>query len=85
VFRATGALAALARPSHIVNYAAEGVLACRLPVTRNPLGEGFLSALGVVAAGVGGHAIASALNQRKRHKQQLAQAEQQPDNEDKQA
>ncbi|EAA6848053.1 hypothetical protein D5876_03290 [Salmonella enterica subsp. enterica serovar Carno] len=41
VFRATGALAALARPSHIVNYAAEGVLACRLPVTRNPLGEGF--------------------------------------------
>ncbi|ECE3214993.1 TPA: hydrogenase 1, small subunit, partial [Salmonella enterica subsp. enterica] len=25
------------------------------------------------------------LNQRKRHKQQLAQAEQQPDNEDKQA
>ncbi|EBH8329193.1 hypothetical protein CAI52_19020 [Salmonella enterica subsp. enterica serovar Paratyphi B str. CFSAN000537] len=43
-FRATGALAALARPSHIVNlnYAAEGVLACRLPVTRNPLGEGFL-------------------------------------------
>ncbi|EAU0422049.1 hypothetical protein D1C93_15340 [Salmonella enterica] len=44
VFRATGALAALARPSHIVNlnYAAEGVLACRLPVTRNPLGEGFL-------------------------------------------
>ncbi|EEN7309557.1 hydrogenase 1 small subunit [Salmonella enterica] len=44
-----------------------------------------LTALGVVAAGVGGHAIASALNQRKRHKQQLAQAEQQPDNEDKQA
>ncbi|EAA3086469.1 hypothetical protein DSS66_17895 [Salmonella enterica subsp. enterica serovar Telelkebir] len=42
VFRATGALAALARPSRIVNYAAEGVLACRLPVTRNPLGEGFL-------------------------------------------
>ncbi|EAQ4173865.1 hydrogenase 1, small subunit, partial [Salmonella enterica] len=33
----------------------------------------------------GGHAIASALNQRKRHKQQLAQAEPQPDNEDKQA
>ncbi|EBD5221983.1 hydrogenase 1, small subunit, partial [Salmonella enterica] len=44
-----------------------------------------LTALGVVAAGVGGHAVASALNQRKRHKQQLAQAEQQPDNEDKQA
>ncbi|EBY1553012.1 hypothetical protein DU055_08710 [Salmonella enterica subsp. enterica serovar Hofit] len=42
VFRATGALAALARPSHIVNYATEGVLACRLPVTRNPLGEVFL-------------------------------------------
>ncbi|EBV2536297.1 hypothetical protein DRM24_09745 [Salmonella enterica subsp. enterica serovar Agbeni] len=42
VFRATGAFAALARPSHIVNYAAEGVLACRLPVTRNPLGEVFL-------------------------------------------
>ncbi|EBX7444731.1 hypothetical protein DS618_16840 [Salmonella enterica subsp. enterica serovar Chester] len=49
VFRATGALAALARPSHIVNYAAEDVLACRLPVTacrlpvtRNPLGEVFL-------------------------------------------
>ncbi|EBH8752308.1 hypothetical protein CRQ30_04305 [Salmonella enterica subsp. houtenae serovar 44:z4,z23:-] len=34
-------LAALARPSHIVNYAAGDVLACRLPVTRNPLGEGF--------------------------------------------
>ncbi|EAA7088774.1 hypothetical protein CC658_17415 [Salmonella enterica subsp. enterica serovar Koketime] len=45
VFRATGALAALARPSHIVNYAAEGVLACRLPVTRNPLGEGFYISL----------------------------------------
>ncbi|EBM1433412.1 hypothetical protein CSZ65_14070 [Salmonella enterica] len=42
VFRATGALAALARPSHIVNYAVEDVLACRLPVTRNPLGEVFL-------------------------------------------
>ncbi|EAA7634271.1 hypothetical protein D1K53_08780 [Salmonella enterica] len=41
VFRATGALAALAPPSHIVNYAAGDVLACRLPVTRNPLGEGF--------------------------------------------
>ncbi|AXD84905.1 hypothetical protein DOJ24_13255 [Salmonella enterica subsp. enterica] len=41
VFRATGALAALAHPSHIVNYAAGDVLACRLPVTRNPLGEGF--------------------------------------------
>lgn len=44
-----------------------------------------LTALGVVAAGVGGHAVASAINQRKRHKQQLAQAEPQPDNEDKQA
>ncbi|EAB6693444.1 hypothetical protein DU803_21130 [Salmonella enterica subsp. enterica serovar Kapemba] len=42
VFRATGALAALAHPSHIVNYAAGDVLACRLPVTRNPLGEVFL-------------------------------------------
>ncbi|AXD59292.1 hypothetical protein DUB35_05955 [Salmonella enterica subsp. enterica serovar Virchow] len=45
VFRATGALAALARPSHIVNYAAGDVLACRLPVTRNPLGEGFYISL----------------------------------------
>ncbi|EBL6519254.1 hypothetical protein DPE35_15505 [Salmonella enterica subsp. enterica serovar Woodinville] len=45
VFRATGALAALAHPSHIVNYAAGDVLACRLPVTRNPLGEGFYISL----------------------------------------
>ncbi|EBL6901090.1 hypothetical protein C4650_17190 [Salmonella enterica subsp. enterica serovar Mississippi] len=45
VFRATGALAALAHPSHIVNYAAGDVLACRLPVTQNPLGEGFYISL----------------------------------------
>ncbi|AWS94192.1 hypothetical protein AN232_02485 [Citrobacter sp. CRE-46] len=38
-------MAALAHPSHIVNYAPEDVLACRLPVTRNPLGEGFYISL----------------------------------------
>ncbi|EAA3839147.1 hypothetical protein QQ14_12780 [Salmonella enterica subsp. enterica] len=42
VFHATGALAALAHPSHIVNDAAGDVLACRLPATRNPLRRGFL-------------------------------------------
>ncbi|AVH82089.1 hypothetical protein AL515_22380 [Citrobacter sp. FDAARGOS_156] len=42
VFRATGSLAALAYPSHIVNYVAGDMLACRLPVTRNPLGEVFI-------------------------------------------
>ena len=45
-----------------------------------------LTALGVVAASVGVHAVASAVNQHNRHKQQLADAGQQsPDNEDKQA
>ena len=45
-----------------------------------------LTALGVVAAGVGVHAVASAVNQHNRHKQQLADARQQSsDNEDKQA
>ncbi|NDO81766.1 hypothetical protein CJP72_13635 [Citrobacter sp. NCU1] len=42
VFRATGSLAALTHPSHIVGYAPGDVLACRLPVTRNPLGEVFI-------------------------------------------
>ncbi len=39
-------LAAFARPSQYevnLNYAAEGVLACRLPVTRNPLGRVYIS------------------------------------------
>ncbi|MFV4758616.1 hypothetical protein ACNJN1_16715 [Citrobacter freundii] len=45
-----------------------------------------LTALGVVAAGVGVHAVASAVNQHNRHKQQLTKAEQpQPDKEDNQA
>ncbi|ATX98014.1 hypothetical protein AM349_18970 [Citrobacter freundii] len=52
VFHAAGALAALAHPSHIVNYAPGDVLACRLPATRNPLGEGFYISL-PVRGGVG--------------------------------
>ncbi|ATX90753.1 hypothetical protein AM348_03405 [Citrobacter freundii] len=47
VFRATDSLAALAHPSHIVNYAPGDVFACRLPVTRNPLGEVFYISLPV--------------------------------------
>ncbi|EBI7548009.1 hypothetical protein A6I80_23755 [Salmonella enterica] len=35
-------MAALAHPSHIVNYAVGDVLACRLPATRNPLGRFFI-------------------------------------------
>ncbi|ASK01214.1 hypothetical protein C3404_19570 [Citrobacter freundii complex sp. CFNIH11] len=45
-------MAALAHPSHIVNYAPGDVLACRLPATRNPLGEGFYISL-PVRGGVG--------------------------------
>lgn len=44
-----------------------------------------LTALGVVAAAVGVHAVASAVDQRRRHNQQPPETEHQPGNEDKQA
>ena len=44
-----------------------------------------LTALGVVAAAVGVHAVASAVDQRRRHNQQPTETEHQPGNEDKQA
>ena len=44
-----------------------------------------LTALGVVAAAVGVHAAASAVDQRGRHNQQPTETEHQPGNEDKQA
>lgn len=44
-----------------------------------------LTALGVVAAAVGVHAAASAVDQRRRHNQQPTETEHQPGNEDKQA
>ncbi len=44
-----------------------------------------LTALGVVAAVVGVHAVASAVDQRRRHNQQPTETEHQPCNEDKQA
>lgn len=44
-----------------------------------------LTALGVVAAAVGVHAVASAVDQRRRHNQQPTETEHQPCNEDKQA
>ncbi|ASE43993.1 hypothetical protein CEP69_15235 [Citrobacter braakii] len=45
-------LAALAHLSHIVNYAPGDALACRLPVTRNPLGWVIIFSL-PVRGGVG--------------------------------
>ncbi|EAW1760629.1 hypothetical protein DK749_12945 [Salmonella enterica subsp. salamae] len=47
------ALAALAHPSHIVNYAVGDVLACRLPATRNPLGRFFYISLSRFERGQG--------------------------------
>ncbi|ECI2704871.1 hypothetical protein B6174_23900 [Salmonella enterica] len=53
VFHAAGVLAALAHPSHIVNYAVGDVLACRLPATRNPLGRFFYISLSWFERGQG--------------------------------
>ncbi|ECG1249965.1 hypothetical protein DLR11_09945 [Salmonella enterica subsp. salamae] len=43
----------ICHPSHIVNYAAGNVLACRLPATRNPLGRFFYISLSRFERGQG--------------------------------